>query len=331
MGRQATAERRISCSPPVLSILMPSYNCDDVIDEAVESALSETRDLDAEVVIVDDGSTDSTAQRARAWEARFPERVRLGFHEHNRGGAAARNTAAGIGAGDLLYILDADNVLSEGCIASQLAHMRTTGLDAVSVGGVYYFEGSTANVVEGWVLPHTDGRSTLRHLFETVKVPASHGNYMFSRRLFDAAGGYWEDAGAMESWTFGLKHLARGFEVGIDRRSHYLHRLNRPDRESYWSREQRVGTNDVNAVRALRREADNLPEQLRELVVSLEPRDRLFALISSGAFRSDPGWFRHVRRRERAKHVAMNGVQQLRGITSHVRDGRPAPAARVAL
>lgn len=298
----------------MLSFLIPAYNCEDVIDEAVESALSQDLDLDTEVVIVDDCSTDATIECVRAWETRFPDRVRVGSHEHNRGGAATRNTAASLATGDLLYMLDSDNVLTERCVASQLAVMRGTGLDAVSVGQLYYFEGSTANVTDGWVQRHADGRSTVRHLFETTKVPPSHGNYLFTRHLFEAVGGYPEDAAAMDTWTFGLKHLARGFEIGIDTHSHYLHRLNRPDRESYWSREERAGTNDVNAIRALRSEVDNLPEDLRELVMALGPRDRFFELALSGAFRSDLAHLRDVRWLKRAERTTRTGVHRvLRG------------------
>lgn len=293
----------------MLSFLIPAYNCEDVLDEAVASALGQDLDLGTEVIIVDDGSTDSTAQCLRAWEARVPDRVRLGFHERNRGGAAARNTAAGLATGDLLYMLDADNVLPEGCVASQLALMRGTGLDAISVGQLYYFEGSTTNVLDGWVQRHTDGRSTVSHLFESLKVPPSHGNYLYTRRLFEAVGGYPEDAAAMDTWTFGLKHLARGFDVGIDRHSYYLHRINRPNRESYWTREERLGTNDVNAIRELKQEADRLPDDLRELVMALRPHDRFFTLVTSGAFRSDPAHLRVVRRRRKVERTALTGME----------------------
>lgn len=296
----------------MLSFLIPAYNCEDVIDDAVASVMSQDLEqLDAEVVIVDDASTDSTAEHARAWEARHPDRIRVGFHEHNRGGSAARNTAAALAKGELLYMLDSDNMLTDGCAASQLTLMRETGLDAISVGQLHYFEGSVSNVVEGWVLPNKDGRSTIHELFQTPKVAASHGNYLYTRRLFEAVDGYTEDAGAMDAWTFGLKHLALGFEVGIDKRSYYMHRLNRPNRESYWTREERRGTNDVNAIRALRQEADRLPPNLRELVQALSSHDRFFELVIAGAFRSDLKHFRHIRRRERAKHTAFVTVRRI--------------------
>lgn len=302
----------------MLSFLIPAYDCEDVIDEAVDSALSQALDAAAEVVIVDDGSSDSTAERLRAWQTRVPDRVRVSFHERNRGGAAARNTAARLATGSLLYMLDADNVLPEGCVASQLALMRATALDAISVGQLHIFEGSVDNVIDGWVLRHLNGRSTVRHLFETLKVPAAHGNYLYTRRLFEAAEGYSEDAGAMDAWTFGLKHTARGFEVGIDKDSYYLHRVNRPDRESYWSREQRLGTNDANAIRALRREIEKLPPDLVELVSDLGAKDRFFALVALGAFRSGPARFGAVRRRERVKHRSLQAIQRLTGIAARI-------------
>ncbi len=304
----------------MLSFLIPAYNCEDVIDEAVASVMSQDLALlDAELVIVDDASTDATAEHLRAWQTRHPERVRLGFHESNRGGSAARNTAATLASGELLYMLDSDNLLTDGCVASQLAVMRETGLDAVSVAQLHYFEGSSSNVVEGWVLPNDGGRSTIRELFHTPKVAASHGNYLYSRRLFDAVDGYTEDAGAMDAWTFGLKHLARGFDVGIDKRSYYLHRLNRPNRDSYWTREERLGTNDVNAIRALRNEADNLPPDLRELICELGPRDRFFELVIAGAFRADVAHFRHTRRREQTKHAAFRAVRRLSKVVPQLR------------
>lgn len=304
----------------MLSVLIPAYNSEDVVGDAIQSALEQALDRDMEVVIVDDGSADATADQLRAWQARVPDRVRIGFHESNRGGAAARNTAASLAGGRLLYMLDADNVLTPGCIASQLTRLEETGLDAVAVGEVRYFEGATANVTHSWAQRHDDGRSTVRHLFETTKVAPSHGNYLFSRRLFDAVGGYSEDAGAMDTWTFGLKHLARDFEIGIDAASHYLHRLNRPGRASYWTREERSGTNDVNAIRALRREAEHLPGDLRELVAELAPDDPFFSMVTAGAFRADVAHLCTMRRRERVRRTMLGTTNSLLSAAARMRD-----------
>jgi glycosyltransferase involved in cell wall biosynthesis len=314
----------------MLSILIPAYNCEDVIDEAVESALSEAGRLQAEVVIVDDGSHDSTLERARAWQSRSPERIRVGSHERNRGGGAARNTAAELATGDELYILDADNVLPASCVSSQLELMRSSGLHAVSVGQLHHFERSTTEVIGGWVMRHSGGRSTVRHLFETDRVAPAHGNYLYTRHLFEATGGYAQDAGAMDTWTFGLKHLARGFEIGIDARSHYLHRLNRPDRESYWMREEHAGTNDVNAIRALRQEIEKLPAELSELVLTLRLDDPFFELVRLGAFRSGPSRLRDVKRFARVRHRARRGAYRALAAGARARRTLAAQSSRGA-
>lgn len=306
-------------SMTLLSFLIPAYNSADVLDDAVSSALRQDIDVEMEVVIVDDGSSDSTAERAHAWATRHPDRVCVGRHDENRGGAAARNTAAALARGDLLYIVDADNVLSDGCVARQLSLMRDTGLDAISVGQVYYFQNETSNVTDGWVQRQSAGRATVRHMFESVKVPPAHGNYLFTRKLFDAVGGYSEDTAAMDTWTFGLKHLARGFEIGVDTGSYYFHRLNRPNHDSYWSREERQGTNDANAIRELRREADRLPGDLREMVMTLKDSDRFFSLVSAGAFSGDLGRLRDIRRLERIERVTLDRVRRATGTAARVR------------
>jgi glycosyltransferase involved in cell wall biosynthesis len=306
----------------MLSFLIPAYNCEKVLDEAIESALAQALGIEMEVIVVDDASTDSTAQCARAWEIRSPGLVKVGFHERNRGGAATRNTAAELARGELLYILDSDNVLPNGCVASQLETMTETGLDAISVGQMYFFEDSTTRVDDGWVLRHADGRSTLRHLFETNKVPPSHGNYLYTRHLFDSVGGYSVNAGATDTWTFGLKHLARGFEIGVDTRSHYFHRVDRANNDSYWLREERLGTNDVNVIRALREDVERLPRDLRELVETLKSDDRFFTLVGAGAFQLDPTRFREIRRRERARHMAHAVAHRMLAVATRMRGGR---------
>jgi glycosyltransferase involved in cell wall biosynthesis len=315
---------------PILSFLIPAYNCEHVIDEAVESALRQSLPVESEVVILDDGSSDTTADRARAWVDRAPERVRFDRHERNRGGAAARNTAAGLARGELLYMLDSDNVLSAGCVASQLEMMRSTGLDAVSVGQLYYFEGSTENVVDGWVQRHSAGRTTVRHMFDSDKVPPAHGNYLYTRKLFEAAGGYWEDAAAMDTWSFGLRHLARGFEIGVDHDSHYFHRLHPPGHDSYWSREERSGSNDANAIAALRNDLELLPSDLRELTLALGTEDRFFALVRAGAFRSDGAHFRDVRRLERVEHTTVSTLRRLIFLAARLRGRLGARSAAVS-
>jgi glycosyltransferase involved in cell wall biosynthesis len=87
---------------PTVSGVIPAYNAEKFLAEAIESALAQTYPL-AELVVVDDGSTDRTAEVA----GRFPQ-VRV-IRTPNRGQGAARNTGVDAAFGEWIAFLDADD------------------------------------------------------------------------------------------------------------------------------------------------------------------------------------------------------------------------------
>jgi glycosyltransferase involved in cell wall biosynthesis len=88
-----------------LSILMPVYNEAPTVALAVKRVLDVTYPCDIELVVVNDGSTDGTADRLADVD---DPRVRVLTHERNRGKGAAVRTAAAAATGDLMIICDAD-------------------------------------------------------------------------------------------------------------------------------------------------------------------------------------------------------------------------------
>jgi glycosyl transferase family 2 len=100
---------------------MPAYNAERFIGEAIQSALDQDYPADRlEVVVVDDGSTDATAQIVSGFAERFPGRVRL-ISQANAGNVAATNTALAAARGELLGILDSDDVWPRGKARAQQA------------------------------------------------------------------------------------------------------------------------------------------------------------------------------------------------------------------
>jgi glycosyltransferase involved in cell wall biosynthesis len=87
-----------------VSIIVPTYNHSRYIRQAIDSALSQTL-TSFEVIVVDDGSTDDTADALGC----YGSRIRV-VRQQNRGVAAARNKGAEIARGDLLAFLDADDI-----------------------------------------------------------------------------------------------------------------------------------------------------------------------------------------------------------------------------
>lgn len=88
---------------PLVSIIIAAFNCEGTVEASVTSCLEQTRE--AEVVVVDDGSTDGTGSKLRD----FGNRIVL-VTQPNRGLAAARNAGVAAASGDYVAWMDADDL-----------------------------------------------------------------------------------------------------------------------------------------------------------------------------------------------------------------------------
>ncbi len=106
---------------PVLSrvtVLIPAYNASHLVGDAIRSALSQTYQ-DLEILVVDDGSTDDTADQARS----FGSPVQALSVSHG-GLASARNHGMRAASGELIVFLDADDVLEESLVARAVGFLE---------------------------------------------------------------------------------------------------------------------------------------------------------------------------------------------------------------
>lgn len=94
----------------LLTVAIPSYNSQDYMEKAILSALSGGPEV--EVLIVDDGSTDSTADIGRKYESGYPDRVRY-IHKENGGHGDAVMTGLREASGLYFKVLDSDDWFSE--------------------------------------------------------------------------------------------------------------------------------------------------------------------------------------------------------------------------
>ncbi|MBT9539917.1 glycosyltransferase family 2 protein [Thiobacillus sp.] len=112
--------------PPSVSIIIPAYNAEAFIAATLDSVLAQTV-APAEIIVINDGSTDTTPELLSAYGSRIQV-----FHQQNAGQAAARNTGARLSRGDLLLFLDSDDLLDPDFLAQQGALLtRFDGADAV--------------------------------------------------------------------------------------------------------------------------------------------------------------------------------------------------------
>jgi len=104
---------------PLVSILIPAYNAEDWIAETIRSAIAQTWPR-KEIIVVDDGSRDRTAEVAR----RFASKGVAVVCKENEGAAATRNHALRLSQGDYIQWLDADDLLAPHKIERQLVALR---------------------------------------------------------------------------------------------------------------------------------------------------------------------------------------------------------------
>lgn len=106
-------------SNPLVSIIVPAYNAQDYIQATLESILSQSYE-NIEVIVVDDGSTDQTAQVVKSYGCRV-----LYFYQNNSGGASGpRNTGIAKSSGEFLCFIDADDLITPNRIAIQVDFMQ---------------------------------------------------------------------------------------------------------------------------------------------------------------------------------------------------------------
>jgi glycosyltransferase involved in cell wall biosynthesis len=121
-----------------VSVLIPTYNCAAYLPAALDSVLAQTRPAD-EVLVIDDGSTDATAEVLAPYRDRI-----VCVRQANAGQAAARNAGLDRAAGDWVAFLDADDTWAPDKLERQLA-LASSG-EYVCVHSGYHVFGAAAYV-----------------------------------------------------------------------------------------------------------------------------------------------------------------------------------------
>ena len=106
---------------PFISVIVPVYNCSRFIGECIESILSGNEAVDFELVLVDDGSSDTSLQVCRSYASIYPDKIKV-WHKENGGVSSARNYGLQKAIGEWVVFVDADDELVSGALA--LLHER---------------------------------------------------------------------------------------------------------------------------------------------------------------------------------------------------------------
>ncbi len=118
-----------------ITVIVPIYNCEDLLNCCVDSICEQTIDKDLiEVILVDDASTDRSLEKCREYAERF-EYIQVLALSENGGQSRARNEGFALASGEYLFYADADDWLGPDCLRMLLSHAEEKQTD-VTIGRV---------------------------------------------------------------------------------------------------------------------------------------------------------------------------------------------------
>lgn len=189
---------------PSVSVLMPVYNGERYVAQAVESILSQTY-RDFEFIIIDDGSTDRSHPILQAY-AQQDDRIRL-ISRPNQGLIKTLNEMLAIAQGEFLARMDADDLSMPDRFARQVEFLQREP-EVVCVGGAFELMDPQGRTVMVAQMP-TDHEAIQEKILKGHTV-ISHPCAMIRRTALQAIGGYDETMVTIED----LDMLLRLAEIG---------------------------------------------------------------------------------------------------------------------
>ena len=172
----STATQRAS----LISVIIPCYKQAHYLGEAIESVLTQTY-THFEIIVVDDGSPDNTAEVAASYPG-----VRY-IRQNNQGVCAARNTGLGKSKGEYIVFLDADDRLLSEALASGLECLAKHP-ECAFVAGQYRFITSDGGPLQ--TLPKSYGQESNYLTLLHDNFITMHAAVMYRRSVFEAVGDF---------------------------------------------------------------------------------------------------------------------------------------------
>jgi glycosyltransferase involved in cell wall biosynthesis len=208
--------------PMKVSIIIRTYNRGYIIGEAIQSALRQTLD-DFEIIVVDDGSSDDTADVVERFRS---EKIRYIRHDGNLGVSAAGNTGIKAAQGEFIAHLDSDDMWSPDLLARLVAVLQQYDEVAAAFSDVEVHRGTQISSIVGsmrafpkLLASRGDGSDVFlfssreMYLCLLEEVPIKPTALLVRRRVLDEIGGYDEAWRSGEDWELYLR-IAKRYGFG---------------------------------------------------------------------------------------------------------------------
>lgn len=179
---------------PLVSAVIPTYNCSKLLPDAIESALNQSYS-NIEIIVVDDGSTDDTSKVCE----RYGNNIRY-IRRANGGTPAARNSGLQLAKGDFVALLDHDDCWLPTKIKSQVqAMLQDEAIGLVHTGGRVIDLETGITTSEYVAVAETDYHQILSW------CSVGCASAMIRRSVLDQLGGFDEDLHGVDDWDLWIR------------------------------------------------------------------------------------------------------------------------------
>lgn len=190
-----------------ISVVIPAYNYAQTLGRAVDSVMAQLGDAQAELLVIDDGSTDATPQVLEQLLSRYEQRFRA-LRKLNGGLSSVRNRGIEEAQGQYLVFLDADDEMAPGALQALAQHIASHPESRLIIAGHWsVFEDGSRTLHAPKPLPATARQRVEGYLLDKT-VSLSNGACAMHREVF-APGNYPEHLRNVEDIPVFAQVLAR--------------------------------------------------------------------------------------------------------------------------
>ena len=205
---------------PLVSVIMPAYNVEKYIEAAIRSVLSQTY-TNWELLVLDDGSTDGTAEIAENFVKADP-RIRLLHNPQNMGVARTRNHGFDTAKGDWAALLDSDDVWRSDKLEKQLAAAKRSGAEIIYSS--YSMMDKNGKKMSEFIVPERTSYSAMleKNVLDCSTVLLSRNifsEYRFSTEYYHEDYAFWLQLLRLGFTAFGCKDALMDYRIQHGSRS----------------------------------------------------------------------------------------------------------------
>ncbi|GAB3531497.1 hypothetical protein GCM10027443_13810 [Pontibacter brevis] len=194
---------------PVVSIIVPLFNRYTLIDETICSVLSQST-TNWELIIVDDGSTDGSYEKALKWQEYFPHYINVIKRERlPKGAPTCRNIGIANAIGDYLIFLDSDDLLAPYAVANRVDLLQKEGPEIdMLVTPCFIFNDKMGDTNLLWNCDDISFSDLDRFLM--VDVPWQTTSVTWKAESLRRIGSWDENLLSFQDWELGIRAILNG-------------------------------------------------------------------------------------------------------------------------